>query len=253
MITSRQNRIFSTLFFGATFAGVASLYFFRPYHPDLSFPAPAEALIPAPPVPAAPPPARAPAPASIQVATSQPMPPAIKAPANPLVPPAPPPPPPPVVTARTGRMQSPEVTLSHYLAAQTAVGEAQFALAKATKDNKGGYVQKGLDHLTKTLDDLNDAIAYIRAHPEPLPVGISPRVIAIASGIDSFAAGGSSPNLRHSLACLKTALDHLQLTPDDPDGHHLRVIADIAAAGSDTILGIKYADGSRGDSLTVPF
>jgi hypothetical protein len=161
---------------------------------------------------------------------------------------------------------------AHLDVAQTAVKTALAALARATTVPHGGYVEKAMVEVNKTADDLTQATAYVKAHPEanalangPAPAETAPAKFTVAPptarGARAGGGGAAQTNMLTALDALNAALNEF-MNPvgssyhgpimGDLGGFRQTIMADISQANADVLGGINYANGSGVPAVPAP-
>jgi hypothetical protein len=128
--------------------------------------------------------------------------------------------------------------------ARTALESAQSDLAKATTNNKGGYVERARTDISNALDLLNQGIDFASLHPEidKTPPAPAPPLTADLKAARGGGGAGQAPNLRSALSSVKTAFDELQQSPgDDFGGTRVKLNSELQNAATDLVAGINYA------------
>ncbi len=154
---------------------------------------------------------------------------------------------------------------AHLDVAQTAVKQALAALIRSTTTSHGGYLEKAMVEVNKATDDLTQAAAYIKAHPEanalangPAPAETSKVSFTVAPAAVRGARGtrGGVPlqtNMIEALDALNAALNEF-MNPAGSDYHgpvmgdlggfRQKIMDDLVQANTDVLAGINYANGS---------
>jgi hypothetical protein len=162
---------------------------------------------------------------------------------------------------------------AHLDVAQTAVKQALAALIRSTTTSHGGYLEKAMVEVNKASDDLTQAAAYLKAHPEanaltngPAPAETSKVSFAVAPAAVRGARGtrGGIPlqtNMLEALDALNAALNEF-INPTtsgyhgpvmgDLGGFRPKIMDDISQANTDVLAGINYANGSGVPATPAP-
>jgi len=140
--------------------------------------------------------------------------------------------------------------------AERAIAQAVAAMATATADNKGGYVERARESLAAALDNMAQARTAAEAQPglAALPTELSAETRAIDALIRDFdpaSRPNNAPSLRLALSSLQTALAYLQQTPaGSRDGYRARAIATIDQAVSEIIAGINHVNAPQDPGIS---
>jgi hypothetical protein len=174
-----------------------------------------------------------------------------------------------VTTQPPAPLTNPAATAQGRLdAIQKALGQVQDSLAKATTTNHGGFVEKARDDVKLALADVNDASAYVKAHPEinTLPAGPASATDTRLAAFTIIPTGNRVPglNLIAAVDSLNAATNQLINNPapnyhgpvlGDIGGSRAKIIADISKTGSDILAAINSANptptGRRGGPVST--
>jgi hypothetical protein len=162
---------------------------------------------------------------------------------------------------------------AHVDVAQTAVKQALAALIRSTTTSHGGYLEKAMVEVNKAADDLTQATAYIKAHPDanalatgPAPAETSKVSLTVAPEAARGARagrGGVSPqtNMIEALDALNAALNEFMNPTSssyhgpvmgDLGGFRQKIMDDIVQTNTDVLAGINYANGSGVPATPAP-
>ncbi len=148
--------------------------------------------------------------------------------------------------------------------AKSDIDKAVQAMAGATKNNHGGFVEKAQAELDRTSKDIADAITFAQDHPEinALPGAATPEALAAAEHAKAFtiANPGNQGHLVNGIAALQDALASLQEAKGgNIGGNRDKLLLDIDRSATAIMDGFQYlrnnpapARGQNGGAAPTP-